>query len=413
VRHVLWRRDTALQSEEIKMTVRAQFLYSFSFFNLNRCRRRWLLLCLSLLPLAAAASQAQAAEYQAFDLTGSYTITSAQSACGGWQVGAGYPAVPGYVHALIWSGTAASMIDLHPASGYNDSQAFDMSASQEVGYGGRTSDSGRAHALLWTGTSNVPADLNPGLNKAISMANGTDGVHQVGWASWVVTGIPNDTTYTHAAIWSGSSGTYADINPSGFDKSYAQKVNGTQIVGYGYLAAGTNASHALLWTGTAHTPVDLNPAGFSASSAWGIVGTQQVGFGAGLATGGSNHALLWNGSFDSYIDLHPSGTMYSESKALGGWGAYQVGAAVLTIGGTAHAMLWNGSPDSYVDLQQFLPAGFRSSGATAMDDQGDIVGWANDAGGTSHAIIWEPVPEPATLSLMALGGLALVRRRRH
>lgn len=115
--------------------------------------------------------------------------------------------------------------------------------------------------------------------------------------------------------------------------------------------------------GTNYTAIDLNPSRFNSSFAYGAGGTQQVGGGSGSATGGHVHALLWNGSAASYIDLH-----------------------------------------------QFLPIGFGSSFANGIDGYGNIVGYATGSSGT-HAILWV-IPEPASMSLLVLGGLALLGRRR-
>ena len=49
--------------------------------------------------------------------------------------------------------------------------------------------------------------------------------------------------------------------------------------------------------------------------------------------------------------------------------------------------------------------------ATAINDSGDIVGYGTAADGSDHAFLLE-VPEPSTVALLALGGAALLLRRR-
>ena len=133
-------------------------------------------------------------------------------------------------------------------------------------------------------------DLNPsGFN--YSYAYGTSGTQQVGYGYGPATG---GNGFTHALLWSGTAASYVDLNPSGFDNSYANGISGTQQVGYGHGEA-MSGYHAMLWTGLAESYVDLNPSGFDYSCAYGTNGTQQVGSGYGSATDGNNHALLWNG----------------------------------------------------------------------------------------------------------------------
>jgi uncharacterized membrane protein len=61
------------------------------------------------------------------------------------------------IHALLWHGTAASMIDLQP-SGFKDSCARAAHGNVQVGYG-HTSSTGTIHALLWKGGANTAVDL--------------------------------------------------------------------------------------------------------------------------------------------------------------------------------------------------------------------------------------------------------------
>jgi uncharacterized membrane protein len=192
------------------------------------------------------------------------------------------------MHALLWSGTAESYVDLNP-SGVHESKAYGVSAGQQVGYG-----DGRA--LLWSGTSDSSVMLNP----------------------------------------------------SGFQHSYACGISGGQQVGWGDGPATTgNRAHALLWSGTAASYVDLNPIGFDESRAYSVSIGQQVGYGYGNSTGGQWHALLWSGSAESYVDLHsflPPGYDSSCATGIDSAGSI-VGYAITNDDTYCHAVLWKYQPD--------------------------------------------------------------------
>jgi hypothetical protein len=246
-------------------------------------------------------------------------------------------------------------------------------------------------------------DLTPsGFN--YSYACGIYGTQQVGEGSGSATGGP-----PHALLWNGSAASFIDLNPSGFGYSDAFGISGNQQVGSGWSIT-AEQQDALLWNGSADNFVDLNPTGFYSSRAYGISGTQQVGYGWGSTTG-DFHALLWNGSATSFVDLNPSGFDFSE--AYGTNGTQQVGYGWGSATGGNYvdrALLWNGSADNYIDLCQFLPAGFGDSEALSIDSYGNIVGDAIDSSGNGHAILWQPIPEPASFVLFALAGLFLRKR---
>jgi hypothetical protein len=186
----------------------------------------------------------------------------------------------------------------------------------------------------------------------------------------------------------------------------AYGTSGTQQVGYGSGSATGNNDHALLWSGNAASFIDLNPSGFTKSEAHDISGTQQVGYGV---TGGNAHALLWSGSAAGYVDLNPD--EFSDSIAYGTNGTQQVGFGYDSVTEKTHALLWSGSAAGFIDLNQFLPDGLDNATAEAIDGYGNIVGYAYDSSDNEHAVLWV-IPEPATILFLSLGIVALRRKNR-
>ena len=345
--------------------------------------------------------QTRAIEYVAIDLTPvGFNESFANSICNGQQAGSGASApTGGYLHALIWNGSATNFTDVNPSEFQTSfSEITSIYGSQQVGDASVTGSYGSAyHAILWNGTASSAIDLNPN-GFSSSFAYGISGDQQVGYAY-------NSVDHTdHAFLWNGSAASAIDLNPSGFSEANANGTNGIQQVGSGF---GTTARHALLWSGTAASCIDLNPSGYVQSEAYGIGGTQQVGWGLISITNFHHHALLWNGTSASYKDLNPSGFDYSEAKSTNGF--QQVGYAGNGSNEplTGHAILWSGSATSAIDLQQFLPSNFIYSEANAIDSQGNIVGNALDNTRRTHAILWQPVPEPATFVMLGIGALSL------
>jgi hypothetical protein len=161
------------------------------------------------------------------------------------------------------------------------------------------------HAYMWTGTAASGVDLSPtGMTESGIL--GTGGYYQVGFAS--VGSGPN-----HASLWTGSTAaSWIDLHPIGATDSNARAAFGTtQQVGDATI---NGASHASLWTGTAASWVDLNPAGAIESIAYGTIGSEQVGY---AWIGGSPRASLWSGTAASWVDLSaflPPG--YTDSYAF-------------------------------------------------------------------------------------------------
>jgi hypothetical protein len=118
---------------------------------------------------------------------------------------------------------------------------------------------GSGHALLWTGTAASVVDLNPsGFDS--SQAYGVGGGQQVG------EGIPSGGGAFHALLWSGTAASAVDLNPSGFYSSDAKATNGQLEVGTGQ-ASSTSDGIAMLWSGTAASAVNLQTL-LPASNTW-------------------------------------------------------------------------------------------------------------------------------------------------
>ena len=342
-----------------------------------------------------------------------FQSTQATAVSGNAQVGGGRtPSSYSWDHALVWNGTSNSWLDLTPP-GFNVTIATGVAGGSQVGTGQGPVTADASHALLWHGSPNSFVDLNPN-GFITTIATGLDASSQVGFG-----GGPATDNYQHALLWHNTADSVVDLNPAGFWQSTAMDVDGDSQVGdgtYGISQFLGRDDHALLWHGTADSVVDLHPPGFEFyTRATGVSGNSQVGYGRPV-NNDYPHALLWHGTADSVVDLHPAG--FTESVARDVAGDLQVGW------GDNHALLWHGTADSVVDLHPFLAGlgpNFIASVAQGVDEHGNIVGYAyytvdapyDEPTGRFQAVLWTPVPEPASALLcttaIALGAL---RRRR-
>src|SRR4051794_25346240 len=117
-----------------------------------------------LLALASLANPANAISYTAKILhPAGFTSSGAGGVSDFSQVGYGTVSVA-EDHALLWNGSATSVVDLHPV-GFLRTYANGASGDMQVGLGlaRETSPPFRihTHALLWTGTAASVVDLHP------------------------------------------------------------------------------------------------------------------------------------------------------------------------------------------------------------------------------------------------------------
>ena len=289
-------------------------------------------------------------------------------------------------HALLWSGSASTMTDLHPANlaPQTESGINAMSPGQQGGFVGN-------FAGIWYGTAASYVNIHPaGYTQSVVIGMGDGQIVGVGN---VFDPTQPDSTIQHALLWSGASASAAtDLHPGGgWRSSFAYGAAGGKQVG---AILNSSSEHAVIWSGTARSLVDLHSSKFISTVAYGIYGGKQVGYGYLQSSGAHgtslffNHALLWSGSASTMVDLHPAA--YSHSFARGLNASRQVGYGY--IGSTYHALAWSGTAASVIDLHQFVPNGYPESDAFGVDIAGNIVGVAGDSvSDVWHAILWMPL----------------------
>lgn len=283
--------------------------------------------------------------------------------------------------AALWSGTAASYVNMHPA-GATASEIYQSNGSLHVG---AIKVSNLYRAGYWSGTSNSFQHLTNSIHDP-SFAFGIDGNTQVG--SITVDSIK------HAAMWTGTIASLVDLHPANATQSSASAVGGGMQGGSAQIAG---KGSAVIWSGTAASAVNLHPAGFASSAVEGMSATNQVGWGL---VSFSFHALLWSGTAGSMVDLHPAGAQNSIAYATNG--TYQVGE-VMPQGGQSRAAIWQGTAASVQDLHSALPADYTMSTAYSVWQDGAqlyVAGTAtNDTTGFIEAVLWR-LTDPSDFSLV-------------
>ena len=178
--------------------------------------------------------------------------------------------------AALWSGSAASHIDLHPSGVWVNSFAYATDGTMQGG--AAYSSTTGYEALLWNGSAQSVINLTPAIEVMGQVAAMAPG-QQVGY--WQQVG-----SNMRAAMWSGTAESLVDMNPPGAGLSRLYATSGSAQVGYANHSA--YGSTAGIWFGTPESFVPLAP-------------FMPPGYTQSVATGVSEH----NGLF--YVTGHASG----------------------------------------------------------------------------------------------------------
>jgi probable HAF family extracellular repeat protein len=292
-------------------------------------------------------------------------------------------------HAFLWTpttpnGASGTMIDLGTLGG-TSSYGQGINASGQVAGYAYTDGNDEVYAFLWTPTS--PNGVS-GTMLPLGTLGGTDSVGLGINAGGQVVGYSSTTgdVVLHAFFYDGSMHDLGTLGGTG--ESYAYGINDSGQV------TGEAGGHAFLYDGTMH---DLE----GGSGGLGINASGQV-------TGNSGtHAFLWtpttpNGASGTLIDLGTLGGGSSSGRGINASG-HVVGTSYPTGNTASHAFLYT-SGSGMVDLNSLIDplSGWELTEGNAINDAGQITGIGFN-GSELHAFLLTPVPEPATLAMLALG----------
>ena len=348
---------------------------------------------------AGTPAHAQAG-YTAIDLTPDAGWAFARGADG---IVSGYAgATSSTTHAMLWGADGA--LDVHPAfvtdpaTGLGGRSVINgAGGGLQVGSAAGPGSANRSVPTVWRGdAASATALAIPFVNNGAE-ALATDGVQIAGWS----TALDRDgTTFgpTHAVVWDASTGAAIDLGDGGNGARANGVANGQQV---GFVVK--SQAGAAVWSSTEKSLVTMNPNGAVLSVANATDGTRQAGYAGydirvrqeaakGNKTQRFTWATTWQGTAASAQNIHPApvnaNVAFTNSWALG-MSSTQIAGYATEANGVNHAIVWNADLSS-VDLNAFLPAGFTAAQAYAVDANGTVAGVMVDAAGHRHAVAWVP-----------------------
>jgi probable HAF family extracellular repeat protein len=296
-------------------------------------------------------------------------------------------------NALLWTNTGG----IQDLVGVNSEATAINNRGEFVGKCVNKSD-GEYHAFLWTSIGGTQ-DLGtlPGL--IVSQANAINNTGQV-------VGLYQNATNSRAFLYTSATG-MRDLGTLGGATAVARGINDSgQIVGYSDTSTG--GQRAFLYTpGIGMQDLGVLRLNDNGSGATAINNNGQI---VGSSTG---RAFLYTAATGMQgLGLFP-GALSAIPAAINNSGQV-VGYSEIHIDNTyMYRAFFYSSDTGMVDLNTLIDSSLNWTlqKATGINDLGQIVGYGTNSSGATEAFVLTPIPEPATLSILAMGGLALLRRK--
>ena len=316
----------------------------------------------------------------------------------------GFATAPVVVHDAFLYSLSGGLHDLSTLGG-DESEAEGINdSSQVVGWSLTTNDAAGNPFLYTPGSGMV--DIGPLVGSGV--ANDVNNSTQVtGWADRIVGSTLTERGFIFTpgvgTITLGAFGTH-DSN-----RSHAQSINDSgQVAGWSDLD--NNNYHAFLYSGGVMS--DIGTLGGTLSRGFGINASGQVTGFANTKNDAGRHGFLYtpvSGMAD--LGVVPGGVA---SDGLGLNDSGQVVGYTEMFDNTFRAWLYTAGAGMQ-DLNTLIPAGsgWMLSQATAINNTGQIVGYGTNPAGHTDAFLLTPVPEPASLTLLGIGAIPLLSRRRR
>ncbi len=141
-----------------------------------------------------------------------------------------------------------------------------------------------------------------------------------------------------------------------------------------------------------------------------IIGTWPGDFGSAFIYDTKNNTYNWSPGFLAQTAngaARSGANALDDSNQIVGWAA--------TASGANHAYVYDAAQGITKDLNNMIPAtsSFVLTDGVGIDASGQIVAYGTTTSGATHEYLLTPstVPEPSTLALMVVGALAIAARR--